>query len=53
MNTGILISRQIHNQFHAEYKCGNNTPEQFNKFLMDHFNMTLYEIQRKYATKES
>ena len=46
-STGILISNDIHLQFHKEYGHGNNTPQQFNEFLTNHYNITLDQIQKK------
>lgn len=42
--SGILISTKIHKQFHSEYGYGNNTPEQFNEFLIKHYSKTLDDI---------
>lgn len=41
---GILISRDIHLQFHSIYGKGNNTPEQFDEFLKDNYSMNLSSI---------
>lgn len=48
MLTGILISKDIHIQFHKEYGYGNNTPQQFNDFLVKHYQITLDDLQKKY-----
>ena len=43
--TGILISEDIHRLFHQEYGIGDNTPQQFELFLNDHFQLSLKDIQ--------
>ena len=45
--SGILIHKDIHIKFHQEYGYGNNTPQQFNEFLINHYSITLNEIQSK------
>ena len=44
---GIPMLRKIHNEFHSEYGKQNNTPEQFNQFLIDHYNTDLEKIRKK------
>lgn len=44
---GIPMLKRIHNQFHSEYGKQNNTPEQFNQFLIDHYNTDLQAIRDK------
>jgi len=46
LRTGILISFGVHISFHSEYGHGHTTPEQFNEFLMNHYNMLLEDILR-------
>lgn len=46
LSTGILISSEIHKQFHKQYGYGNNTPEQFNDFLTKNYGISLRDIQR-------
>lgn len=46
--TGILISKDVHVSFHKQYGYGNNTPGQFNDFLINNYSITLDEIQSKY-----
>ena len=47
LSSGILISKDIHKQFHHEYglKC---TSEQFDEFIKDRYGLTLNIIQAKY-----
>lgn len=52
-SVGILISKDIHVQFHKEYGYGNNTPQQFNQFLIDHYSTTLEEIQSKHLLSKT
>ena len=47
ISMGIPISREVHKQFHKEYGYGNNTPEQFNEFLNDHYGTSLEELSQK------
>ena len=44
---GIPMLRKIHNQFHSEYGKQDNTPEQFDQFLKDHYNTNLQNIREK------
>lgn len=45
---GVLLDRIIHKQFHDTFKYGNNTELQFEKFLLDFFNLSWQEIKTKY-----
>lgn len=47
LNNGIVLNRDIHNKFHSIYGKGNNTPEQFNEFLKNNYNLDLEFIQNK------
>lgn len=44
--TGILIADSVHRKFHKEYGYGNNTPTQFNEFLINNYQLSLYDIQK-------
>ena len=44
LDMGIPIRKKVHLQFHSKYGKGNNTPEQFNKFLKDFYNISLDEV---------
>lgn len=46
LSTGILISSEVHKQFHKQYGYGNNTPEQFNDFLCKNYKTSLDEVQK-------
>lgn len=46
VDMGILISRSVHTQFHQQYGYKDNTPEQFNEFLIENYSITLEEIQK-------
>ena len=46
LSNGIRMMRKIHNQFHKIYGKGKNTPDQFDEFLRNNYNITLEEIQR-------
>lgn len=45
--TGIVIHKDIHKKFHQQYGYGGNTPEQFDEFLRDNYNLSLSQIQVK------
>lgn len=45
LTMGIVISTEIHKQFHYEYGYGNNTPQQFDEFLQNHFQTTLEDLK--------
>ena len=40
INNGVLISAQIHKDFHNEYGRGGNLPEQFEEFCQNRYNIT-------------
>ena len=44
---GIPMLKRIHNEFHSEYGKQDNTPEQFNQFLIKHYNTDLQKIKNK------
>ncbi len=44
---GIPMLRKIHNEFRSEYGKRNKTPEQFEQFLIDHYNTNLQNIRDK------
>lgn len=44
---GIPMLKRIHNEFHSEYGKQDNTPEQFNQFLIEHYNTDLQKIRNK------
>ena len=44
--TGILIDKDIHIAFHKQYGYGENTPEQFDRFLRDNYSLTLNQIMK-------
>ena len=46
MKTGILISSNIHSDFHNKYGKENNTQEQFDEYLRSNFNVSLKDIQK-------
>ena len=46
LDMGVLISKDIHKKFHSEYGYGNNTPDQFNEFLINHYNITLEDVRK-------
>lgn len=52
LRTGILISFGVHILFHKEYGHGHTTPQQFNEFLMNHYNMSLEDIIRPSPKEE-
>lgn len=45
-STGILLSSNIHSEFHNEYGKENNTPEQFDEYLRKKFNTCLKEVMK-------
>lgn len=45
-NSGILIDKDIHLGFHKEFGYGENTPEQFNNFLIKHYAVTLTDLMK-------
>lgn len=45
--TGILISSDVHKKFHEEYGYGNNTPNQFNEFLENNYQLSLNDILKR------
>lgn len=54
LSIGILISKNIHIKFHQEYGKGNNTPQQFDEFLINNYGISLNDIQTtkmKYNSK--
>lgn len=42
VTNGVAICIDIHDAFHNEYGRGNNTPQQFERFLEQHYNITEY-----------
>lgn len=42
---GITLTKEIHRAFHTEYGAGNNTKEQFEKFLQERYNLFSYPWQ--------
>lgn len=46
-DTGILLSRKVHLQFHKLYGKTGNTEEQFDDFLRKYYNTTLLEVRKK------
>ena len=46
VTNGIVLKRDIHNAFHNIYGRGENTSEQFDEFLRQHYNITLNQIQK-------
>lgn len=41
ITNGIVLTKQIHKEFHDKYGYGNNTKEQFIHFLKEHYNMEI------------
>jgi len=41
ITNGILLTKQIHKEFHNKYGYGNNTKEQFIQFLKEQYNMEI------------
>ena len=52
VDIGIPIRKKVHFQFHAEYGKSNNTPEQFDEFLRNHYNTSLEEIRKGVANEQ-
>ena len=52
VDIGIPIRKKVHFQFHAEYGKSNNTPEQFDEFLRNHYNTSLEEIRKVVANEQ-
>ncbi len=42
---GVVLSEEIHKKFHSIYGHGENTREQFEHFLLTHYNLTLSNEQ--------
>ena len=45
LKIGILISKDIHREFHKQYGYGDNTPSQFEDFLYKNYGIHLNDIQ--------
>lgn len=44
IDSGVVIDRKIHKEYHSAYGIRNNTPEQFDEFLKEHYNTSLEQI---------
>lgn len=47
LDSGIVLSKEIHKRFHSEYGIRNNTPEQLEKFFKYHYNLNLNDVLKK------
>lgn len=52
VSNGIVLKRKIHNDFHDIYGRGENTPDEFNEFLINNYNTTLSQIQKTKKSKQ-
>lgn len=42
IKNGVLLNKEIHKKFHAEYGYGENSPEQLERFLTENYNITFF-----------
>lgn len=48
ITNGVVLHKEVHLAFHAEYKYGNNTENQFAEFCNKRYNLNWFELKNSY-----
>lgn len=48
---GVVLKKEIHDMYHNIYGRGNNTPEEFDEFLLSNYNLSLDQIRKERKSK--